>query len=76
MSTGRQSMVNLTITGRDARLALGAFRVARKKHMREYEKGKAKGFIPAPGKVDANLMRVGALDRMMDQIEAQLGEKP
>jgi hypothetical protein len=64
--------VRLMLTNRHARLALGVFRRERKRSMRDHEKSKASGFVPAPGKFDANLMRASALEDFIQQLEEQL----
>jgi hypothetical protein len=66
--------VALSLTPRHAVMALGVFRRERKRSMKNHEKAKADGFTPAPGKFDANLMRVSVLDDFIAQLERQLDE--
>lgn len=66
--------VRLTMTARNARLALGAFRAARRKHQKDHERSKARGFVPAPGRHDANLHRIEVIDDFIAQLEHQTRE--
>lgn len=63
--------IRLTMTARNARLALGAFRAARRKYQKDFERSKARGFVPAPGRFDANLHRIEVMDDFVAQLEHQ-----
>ncbi len=61
--------IQLGLTYRWAKMLRSILRAARNKCHKAQQKS---AFVPAPGKHDANLMRIAALDDLLKQLDAAL----
>lgn len=71
MSTPRRP-ITLRLTVRHAEMVVAVLRRERRRKLRDHEKS---GFVPAPGKFDANLMRVIAFDGIIGELDDQLNQQ-
>ena len=61
--------VHLKMTFRYARMALALFKRERKRAQKQHARN---AFVPEPGKFDANLMRVQAMDDLIEQLALEI----